>query len=101
MNTKRTPPKMTHDELVTKWMKDPAFRAEYERLEDEFALLDEILAARKAAGLTQAQIAERLGTKQSSIARLETGLTSGNLPSMSMLKKYAEAVGKKLQIKLV
>jgi len=92
---------MTHDELVTKWMKDPAFRAEYERLEDEFALLDEILAARKAAGLTQAQIAERLGTKQSSIARLETGLTSGNLPSMSMLKKYAEAVGKKLQIKLV
>lgn len=64
-------------------------------------LLDELLAARKAAGLTQEQVAERMGTKQTSIARLETGLTSGNLPSMTMLQKYARAVGKKLQIRLV
>jgi DNA-binding XRE family transcriptional regulator len=101
MKAKRIPPKMTHKELLAKWMENPAFRAEYDRLEDEFALLDEILAARKAAGLTQAQIAERIGTKQSSIARLETGLTSGNLPSMTMLKKYADAIGKKLQIRLI
>ena len=82
-------------------MKDPAFRAEYDRLDEEFSLLDELLAARKAAGLTQEQVAERMGTKQTSIARLETGLTSGHLPSMTMLKKYARAVGKKLQIRLV
>lgn len=101
MNAKRIPPSKTHDEMVSKWMKDPAFSAEYDRLDEEFALLDELLAARKAAGLTQAQIAERIGTKQASIARLENGLTSGNLPSMTMLKKYAQAVGKKLQIRLV
>ncbi len=49
---------MTHDEMVANWMKDPEFRAEYERLErEEFAILDEILAARREAGLTQAQVA--------------------------------------------
>jgi len=101
MKAKRTPPTMTHDELVKKMLSNPKVKAEYDRLEEEFALLDEILAARKAAGLTQAQIAERIGTKQASIARLETGLTSGNLPSMTMLKKYAAAVGKKLQVRLV
>ena len=100
MKAKRTPPTMTHDELVKKMLSNPKVKAEYDRLEEEFALLDEILAARKAAGLTQAQIAERIGTKQASIARLETGLTSGNLPSMTMLKKYAAAVGKKLQVRL-
>lgn len=101
MNAKRVPPSKTHDKMVSDWMKDPAFRAEYDRLDEEFSLLDELLAARKAAGLTQEQVAERMGTKQTSIARLETGLTSGHLPSMTMLKKYARAVGKKLQIRLV
>ncbi len=93
--------KMTHDDLVKKMLSDPAVKKEYDRLEDEFAILDEILSARKTAGMTQAQIAERMGTTQSSIARLETGLMVGNLPSLTMLKKYADAVGKKLQIRLV
>ena len=52
----------THDEMVSEWMKDPAFREEYDKLEAEFQLLDDILAARNAAGLTQAQVAERMGT---------------------------------------
>lgn len=95
------PGKIRHEDLKNELMKDPDFKAEYDKLEEEFALLDEILAARKAAGLTQEQIAERMGTRQSSIARLETGLTCGNLPSMTMLKKYASAVGKKLQIRFV
>ena len=101
MKNKRTPPTMTHDEMVAKMLSDPEVKAEYDRLEEEFKLLDNLLAARKAAGLTQAQIAERLGTQQSSIARLETGLASGNLPSMSMLKKYAAVLGRKLQIRLI
>lgn len=101
MVNKRTPPAMTHEDFVKKMLSDPEVKAKYDKLEEEFALLDEILAARKAAGLTQEQIAERMGTRQSSIARLETGLTCGNLPSMTMLKKYAAAVGKKLQIRFV
>lgn len=85
----------THDEMVSEWMKDPAFREEYDKLEAEFQLLeDDILAARNAAGLTQAQVAERMGTTQSSVARLEKGVVSGSLPSMSMLKRYAQVVGK-------
>ena len=92
---------LSHEELIKKILSDPEVKAEYDRLEEEFALLHEVLKARRAANLTQAQIAERMGTKQASIARLESGLVFGNLPSMSMLKRYAHAVGKKLQIKFV
>lgn len=53
----------THDEMVAGWMKDPEFKAEYDAMEDEFALFDAVLAARKRAGLTQAEIAARMGTK--------------------------------------
>lgn len=93
---------MTHDEMLAKWMKDPQFRAEYEMITPEFALLDELLAARKEAGLTQAQVAERMGTKPPAITRIESGLVSGSrYPSLPTLQKYAKAVGKKLQIRLV
>ena len=57
-------PDDTHDKMVAKWMQDPAIRAEVERLErEEMPMFDAILAARKEAGLTQAQVAERMGTK--------------------------------------
>ncbi|MBS9433269.1 helix-turn-helix domain-containing protein [Photorhabdus hainanensis] len=102
MTSKYTPPTMTHDEMVAKMLSNPAVKAEYEKLEQEFALLDELLAARKKAGLTQAQVAERMGTKATAITRLESGLASGTQgPSYNTLKKYAAAVGKKLQIRLV
>ncbi|ELW2127783.1 transcriptional regulator, partial [Shigella flexneri] len=52
MTGKRITPTMTHDEMAAKWMEDPAFKAEYDAIADEFALLDEMLAARKEAGLT-------------------------------------------------
>ncbi len=87
--------------MVSEWMKDAAFREEYDKLEAEFQLLDDILVARNAAGLTQAQVAECMGTTQSSVARLEKGLASGSLPSMSMLKRYAQVVGKKLHVRLI
>jgi DNA-binding XRE family transcriptional regulator len=93
---------MTHDEMMEQWMADPEFKAEYDRLEPEFSLLDELLAARKAAGMTQAQVAERMGTQATAITRLESGLMSGTrYPSLPTLRKYAEAVGKKLQIRFV
>lgn len=45
----------THDEMIAGWMKDPEFKGEYDAMEDEFALFDAVLAARKRAGLTQAE----------------------------------------------
>lgn len=96
-------PADTHEKMVAKWMKDPAFRAEYERIErDEMPMLDAILAARKDAGLTQAQVAERMGTKAPAVARLENALITGTpSPSLSTLRKYAAALGKRLEVRLV
>jgi DNA-binding XRE family transcriptional regulator len=94
---------MTHDELVEKMLSNPEVKAEYERLNrEEFAILDEMLAARREAGLTQAQVAEKMGTKAPSVARLESSLASGkHSPSIETLRKYAKALGKQLEVHLV
>ncbi|AMO97143.1 helix-turn-helix family protein [Collimonas fungivorans] len=103
MSAKRIPPTMTHEEMQARMLQNPVVQAEYERLNrEEFAILDEILAARKAAGLTQAQIAERMGTKAPAVARLESSLASGkHSPSINTLRKYAAALGKRLEVHLV
>ena len=102
MSAERTPPTMTHDEMVAKWMKNPEFKAEYKRIErEEMPMFDAILAARKAAGLTQAQVAERMGTKATAVTRLENALITGKpSPSLNTLRKYAAALGKKLEVRL-
>ena len=94
---------LTHAELKAKALTDPEVRAEYERLNrQEYALLDEMLAARRAAGLTQAQIAELMGTKAPAIARLENALASGkHSPSLDTLRKYAAATGKRVEVRIV
>jgi transcriptional regulator with XRE-family HTH domain len=71
-------------------------------LAPEFGLLRDMLKARNEAGLSQADVAERMGTKSPAITRLESSLTSGrHSPSITTLKKYAEAVGCTLEIKLI
>jgi predicted transcriptional regulator len=93
---------LTHEELVKKMLANPEVSATYEDLRQEYALLDELLRARSEAGLTQAQVAERMGTKAPAVARLEGALASGkHSPSLATLRKYAEALGKKLEIHLV
>ena len=94
---------LTHEQFKAKALQDPAVRAEYERLErEEMPMLDAILAARREAGLTQAQVAERMGTKAPAVARLEAALISGSpSPSLATLRKYAAALGKRLQVQLV
>lgn len=94
-------PTMTYLEMRSKWMKDPIFRTEYERLErEEMPMFDAILKARKEAGLTQAQVAERMGTKAPAIARLENALITGTpSPSLATLRKYAAALGKRLEVR--
>ena len=94
---------MTHEAMVAQMLKNPAFRAEHDRLNlEELAILDEILSARRAAGLTQAQVAERMGTKAPAIARLESALATGkHSPSLNTLRKYAAALGKRVEVHLV
>jgi transcriptional regulator with XRE-family HTH domain len=63
--------------------------------------LDILLKARQDAGLTQAQVAERMGTQPPAVARLERALATGkHSPSLATLRKYAQAVGKKLVLQL-
>lgn len=94
---------LTHDQMIAEWMNNPEFKAEYERIErEEMPLLDMLLSARHSAGMTQAQIAEKMGTQASAVARLEKALATGKMsPSLATLKKYAEAVGKRLEIRMV
>ena len=93
---------LTHDELVAKALQRPGVKAAYDALEDEFALLDEVLKARKRTGLTQEQIAVRMGTKAPAVARIESGGGSKkHSPSINTLRRYAAAVGCKLKIELV
>ena len=84
-------------------LKNAAVKAEVQRLnKEEFAILDEILKARKAAGLSQAEVARRMGTQDPAVARLESSLASGkHSPSLSTLRKYAAALGKKVELHLV
>ena len=92
----------THDEMVAEWMADPEFKAAYDALDDKFRLFDELLAARRNAGMTQAQVAEQMGSNPPSVARLESGGGKAkHSPSISTLHRYAEAVGCRLEIKLV
>ncbi len=85
-------------ELKTRLMKNPEFRAEYEKVDAEFALVEALVRARTNANLTQAQLAKKIGTTQSAIARLEGGRVS---PSVSTLRRYAQATGARLRIDLV
>jgi predicted transcriptional regulator len=77
-------------------LKYPAIRKEYDALEEEFALAGELIGARSKAKLTQAEVARRMGTSQSAVARIESGRT----PSLTSLRKYARALGRKVEIKL-
>jgi DNA-binding XRE family transcriptional regulator len=90
--------------FVEKLLSNPEVCREYERLENsgEFKLLDEVLAARQSAGLTQEQIAKRMKVRKSAVVRLENALMLGkDSLSMGELKKYANAVGKKVEVHLV
>ena len=63
---------LTHKELKTRALSRVAVKAEYDRLDEEFSFIDQFLKARSAAGITQTEVAERIGTTQSAIARLES-----------------------------
>jgi DNA-binding XRE family transcriptional regulator len=102
LNASRTLIMNTHDQMVRKLMRRPGVRTEVQRLErEEFALLDALLKARQEAGLTQAQVAERMGTQAPAVARLERALATGkHSPSVATLRKYIKACGKRLVLQV-
>jgi DNA-binding XRE family transcriptional regulator len=88
-----------HEAFLKKALKRKDFREAYESLEEEYTLVREMLAARSRSGLTQEAVAERMGTTKSAVSRLEAA--GKHAPSLTTLKKYAQAVGCHLEIKLV
>jgi len=92
----------THDQVIKKLLRRPGVRAEVDRIErEESALLDALLKARQEAGLTQAQVAERMGTQAPAVARLERALATGkHSPSVATLRKYVKACGKRLVLQV-
>ena len=92
---------LTHRAMAKQMLRKPAVKAAYDAQAEEFALLDELLRARRRAGLTQAEVARRMGTKTPAVARLEAGGGSKrHSPSLATLRKYAAAVGCRVEIRL-
>jgi ribosome-binding protein aMBF1 (putative translation factor) len=78
-------------------LKNPEFKKAYDALEPEFALANALIGMRVKRGLTQAALAKKMGTKQSAIARLESGTYNS---SLKMLEKVAKALDAKLTVKI-
>lgn len=83
------------EEVAKEWFKDPEFRAAYDALDDEFALIEALIRARAHADMTQEDVAKAMGTTQAAIARLESGRS---MPSTRTLERFAKATGTKLRI---
>ncbi len=86
------------NDLLNEKLKDPEFRAEYEALEPEFAIVQAMIDARKQNGLTQKQLSERTGIAQGDISKLENG--SAN-PSIRTLQRLADGMGMRLKIEFL
>ena len=84
-------------DLHRKWMKEPIYKAEYDALDEEFRIIQMLIDARKRAGLSQTELAKRMKTSQSYIARLESGEVR---PSTDALERFARATGSRLKITL-
>src|SRR5262249_29929693 len=86
------------NDLHRKWMSDPEYAQAYGELETEFAIAGEMIEARTRAGLTQDELASRMETSRTVIARLESGRS---LPSTRTLKRFAAATGSRLAISFI
>jgi predicted transcriptional regulator len=83
--------------LKAELLTDPETRTQYEAMTEEFDMARELIAARSRAGLTQGQVAERMGTTQSVVARLESGRRA---PSMRTVQRYAHALGCRAMVRI-
>ncbi|MEK7584100.1 MAG: helix-turn-helix transcriptional regulator [Patescibacteria group bacterium] len=85
----------THAEVKRELLKDPEVRKAYDDLGPQFALIEKIIEKRISEGLTQKELARRIGTKQSAIARFESGTYN---PTLGFLRKVARGLDVKLKI---
>lgn len=85
-------------DIKKRWLQNPEVRTEYDALEQEFALARELILARSRAGLSQAEVARRMGTTQSTVARLEGGRAK---PTLLTVERYAKATGSRAVVRLV
>lgn len=83
------------DQLKKELLKDPVVAKEYNRLAPEYAVISQLIAIRAEKKVTQKELAKSMGTKQSAIARLESGNYN---PTLKFLQRTAEALGRKLTI---
>jgi transcriptional regulator with XRE-family HTH domain len=88
----------TFDDYLNKKLKDPGFRAEYEALEPEFAIIQAMIDARTNSGLTQKQLSDRTGINQSDISKIERGIAN---PSLKTLKTLASGMDMKLKLEFL
>ena len=88
----------TLETSLTKRMKDPQFKAEYEALEPEFNIIQAIIDARKTSGFTQKQLSEKTGIAQGDISKIEKGNAN---PSLKTLKRLATGMNKRLHLQFV
>jgi len=88
----------TLEAALAERMKEPGFRAEYEALEPEFAIVQAMIDARKKTGLTQSQLAEKAGISQGDISKIETGNAN---PSLNTLKRLAKGMDMRLKLEFL
>lgn len=88
-----------HEAFIRECMKTPGFKEAYDALEDEYRMIREMQAARRRAGLTQQEVADRMGTTKSAVSRVE-GATR-HIPTLPTLRRYAAAIGHRVEIRLV
>lgn len=91
--------KTNFDRFLERELEDPNFRAQFEMANHAWEVALQLVALRKARGLTQQQVAELLDTSQQAIARLENPAYTGH--SLGMLRKYVEALGATLDLTVV
>lgn len=84
-------------ELKQELLADENVREEYENLKPRYEVIAQMIRARKELGMTQSELAERIGTKKSNISRFESGRCN---PSLDFLIKAAQAMGKRIEVKM-
>ena len=89
------------EETLAEEMQNPEIREGFLQAQAELAEFARIRDLRLVSGLSQEVIAQRMGTSQSAVARLESGLAAGRWPSMRSLQRYAQALGKRLEVRFV
>ena len=79
-------------------LKNDEFKAEYEKLEPEFSIIQAVIDARKATNITQKELSERTGIAQSDISKLENGNSN---PTLGMLKRLADGMGMTIKLQFI